>query len=44
MDAAANYEVSMPFRGWRREGRWYRGGETINSEWRYSMLLFQGED
>jgi hypothetical protein len=27
-----------------REGRWYRGGEKINNEWSYSMLLLRGEE
>jgi hypothetical protein len=30
----------MPFRGRRREGRRYHGGEMVDGEWRYSMLPF----
>jgi hypothetical protein len=30
----------VPFVARRREGRWYRGGEIIDSEWSYSMLPF----
>jgi hypothetical protein len=22
--------LTLPFIGWRREGRWYRGGETVD--------------
>jgi hypothetical protein len=36
--------LSMPFIGQRREGRWYREGETVDGEWSYSMLLFWGEE
>jgi hypothetical protein len=33
--------LPTPFIGRRREGRWYRGGETVDSEWSYSMLSFR---
>jgi hypothetical protein len=36
--------LPMPFIEWRREGRRYCGGETVNDEWSYSMLLFQEEE
>jgi hypothetical protein len=36
--------MSLPvsFIGRRREGRRYHGEETVDVEWSYSMLLFQG--
>jgi hypothetical protein len=36
--------LPTPFIWQRREGRRYRGGETIDGERIYSMLLFQGEE
>jgi hypothetical protein len=38
MDVAADYVVPDAFIGWRREGRWYRGGELVDGGWSYSML------
>jgi hypothetical protein len=32
--------LPKPFIGWRREGRRYRGEETIDDECNYSMLPF----
>jgi hypothetical protein len=32
-----------PFIDWRREGRRYRGGETVDDEWCY-LMSFQGEE
>jgi hypothetical protein len=32
--------LPTPFIGWRREERWYRGGEMVNGEWIYSILKF----
>jgi hypothetical protein len=32
------------FIGWRREGRWYCEGETVDGEWSYSMLSFWREE
>jgi hypothetical protein len=34
----------MLFIGRRKEGRQYRGGETVNGKWSYLMLPFQGEE
>jgi hypothetical protein len=36
--------LPSPFIGWMREGRWYRRGEIVDSEWRYSMLSFWGRE
>jgi hypothetical protein len=33
-----------PFIGQMREGRLYRGGETVHGEWSYSMLKFRREE
>jgi hypothetical protein len=46
MDAAADYEApdTIYMMGEGGEGRWYCGGETVDNEWSYSMLLFQREE
>jgi hypothetical protein len=36
--------LPVPFIGQRREGRRYHGGEMVDGEWSYSMLLFWGEE
>jgi hypothetical protein len=36
--------LMTPFIGWRREGRWCRGGETVDGEWSSSMLPFRREE
>jgi hypothetical protein len=36
--------LSVPFIGWRREGRWYHREEMVNSEWSYLMFSFRGEE
>jgi hypothetical protein len=33
-----------PFIWQRREGKQYCGGETVDGEWSYSILSFQGEE
>jgi hypothetical protein len=43
MNAAVDYEAPTPFIGWRMEDSRYRGEETINGEWSYS-ILFQREE
>jgi hypothetical protein len=40
MDVVADYAAPITFIGWMREGRWYHRGETVDNEWRYSMLSF----
>jgi hypothetical protein len=44
MGVAVDYKLSMPFIGQMMERRLYRGGEMIDDEWNYSMLLFWGEE
>jgi hypothetical protein len=36
--------LPTPFIWQRREERWYRGREMIDSEWSFSILLFHGEE
>jgi hypothetical protein len=43
MDMRQIMTLLAPFTGWRSEGRRYRGGETINDKWSYSILLFHGK-
>jgi hypothetical protein len=45
MDATVDYEAPDVFYRAKEGGEtWYHGRETVDGEWSYSMLLFQGEE